>query len=64
MPVKSKRRNPVAQNLGQHRGGVHEKSKSSKRAATKRETRNKVSEWHSRSHLFYCASSGSLGYRS
>lgn len=33
------------------KGGVHEKSKGAKRAAAKRETREKASEWLSRSHL-------------
>ncbi len=40
---KQKVRNPVARNLYQNRGGVHEKSKKAKRAASKQETRRKVS---------------------
>lgn len=47
--VRPRRRNPVARNLYQNRGGVHEKSKKAKRAASKQETRRKVSEWASRS---------------
>ena len=52
--IRSRRRNPVARNLYQNRGGVHEKSKKAKRAASKQETRRKVSEWASRSS-FICS---------
>lgn len=48
----NKPRNPVARNLYQNKGGAHEKSKKAKRAVARQETRNKVSEWHSRSDFF------------
>lgn len=50
---KLKNRNPVARNLYQNKGGVHEKSKKSKRAQAKRETCKEVSKWRLRSSLFF-----------
>ncbi len=50
---KFKRRNPVARNLYQNRGGVHEKSKKAKREASKQETKRKVSEWASHSSSIF-----------
>ncbi len=44
-------RNPHACHPIMRKGGVHEKSRGAKRAAAKRETRRKTSEWLSRSSL-------------
>lgn len=49
MQTKQKRRNLHACHPIMKKGGVHEKSKSAKRAAIKRETRKKASEWLDRS---------------
>lgn len=45
MPKRQKARNLHACHPIMRKGGVHEKSKSAKRAAAKRETRDKASEW-------------------
>ncbi len=45
MRKKQALRNPYAHHPIMRKGGVHEKSKSAKRAATKRDTRQKASEW-------------------
>lgn len=49
MPKRNKPRNFHACHPIMGKGGVHEKSKSAKRAAAKRETRRKASEWLGRS---------------
>jgi len=49
MPNRDKPRNFHACHPIMKKGGVHEKSKGAKRAAAKRETRKKASEWLGRS---------------
>ncbi len=52
MPKRQSRRNLHACHPIMRKGGVHEKSKSAKRAAAKHETRRKTNEWLSRSFLY------------
>ena len=51
MPKRNKPRNFHACHPIMGKGGVHEKSKSAKRAAAKRETRRKANEWLGRSFI-------------
>ena len=51
-PRKLERRNGHAFHPIMRKGGPHEKSKKAKRAAAKRDTQRKASEWLSRS--FFC----------
>ncbi|TVZ40912.1 hypothetical protein P886_0246 [Alteromonadaceae bacterium 2753L.S.0a.02] len=52
MSKRNKPRNFHACHPIMKKGGVHEKSRSAKRAAAKQETRRKVSDWLGRSTLF------------
>lgn len=52
MPNRQNLRNGHACHPIMRKGGVHEKSRGSKRAADKRETRRKAREWLGRSSLF------------
>ena len=51
MKKKAKTRNPHACHPIMKKGGSHEKSVGSKRAATKRDTKQLVSEWRCRSSI-------------
>lgn len=53
MPNRQKLRNGHACHPIMRKGGVHEKSHSSKRAADKRETRRKAREWLDRSSFLF-----------
>lgn len=52
MPTKQVRRNGHAFHPIMRKGGVHEKSKSAKRATDKQQTNRNVREWLDRSSLF------------